>query len=381
MSRKPSLKPGTLSREELLERRISDLERMVRRFPARSVQGGSDATSNIVQQTTHGLSVGNVIRHNGASWIKSKADTAANSVVGGIVIAVLSPDVFVMATGGYVSGLSGLTAGAVHYLDSSAAGTLTTTAPSIAAPIIHADTTTSGVILSADAPPASYRHAVFITKLTSGTTYTVPSTYSAFLFVLIGGGGGGGEESAGSSGSNVAEYSGGGAAHISMYAHGGGGGGGETAIVRWENRAAVSSLAYAIGAAGAASTNGGDTDITIDSTVVRSYGGAAGAAATVAAGFHKAGKGGLGGGGTGPGVTASSPTNCIVERYRGHSGDDGGINVIFDGTTDVGAQRELASGGSPAYTSDTNGRGGEGSSGSGVPAAGYVGCILVFGLE
>lgn len=381
MSRKPNLKPATLSRDELPERRVADLERMLRRSSARVVPGGMDATTNVVNQTTHSLSVGNVIRHNGTSWTKSKADTAANAVVGGVVIAVLSPDVFIMATGGYIAGLSGLTAGAVHYLDATTAGALTTTAPSIAVPIIHADTTSSGVILSADVPPAIYRRTKYITKLTSGTSYSVPSTYAEFLFVLIAGGGGGGEDTAATSGSQLAEFSGGAAARLYMRAHGGGGGGGETVIIRWANRAAVSSLTYAIGAAGAASTAGGNTDLTIDGTLVRANGGAAGGAASVVSSTtHVAGDGGAGGSGTGPGYSADSPTDCIVERLAGQNGEDGGIEVYLDATTDVKAYRELASGGRAAW-SGTEGAGGDGSSQSGVPQSGNAGCILVFGLE
>lgn len=147
-ARKPALKPSEGNYVELLERRLAALESRTRGIPSRDVRGAAPANSHVVQQTTHGLVVGNVIRHNGTSWVTSKADTAANAVVGGIVIAVLSPDVFIMATGGYVAGLSGLTAGSVHYLDATTAGTLTTTAPTIAVPIIHADTTTSGSLQS-----------------------------------------------------------------------------------------------------------------------------------------------------------------------------------------------------------------------------------------
>ena len=60
---------------------------------------GAQYTSNMVTQAGHLLAVGNVIRPNGTAWVKSQADTAANSAVGGIIIAVLSPGVFVMATG------------------------------------------------------------------------------------------------------------------------------------------------------------------------------------------------------------------------------------------------------------------------------------------
>lgn len=156
MSRKPALKPSDGNYMELLERRLAALESRTRGIPARDVRGGTSATSQVIQQTTHALAVGNVIRHNGTAWTKSQADTGASAVVGGIVIAVLSPDVFVMATGGYVAGLSGLTAGSVHYLSAATAGALATTAPAITVPILLADTTTSAVLLPPSvAPPAS----------------------------------------------------------------------------------------------------------------------------------------------------------------------------------------------------------------------------------
>jgi hypothetical protein len=146
--RKAVSRPASTTHGEDVERRLAMLEDRVRRMPARITTPAATSTTSMIQQTTHGLAVKNVIRHNGTIWTKSQADTAANAVVGGIVIAVLSPDVFVMATGGYVAGLSGLTAGSVHYLDATTAGALTTTAPSIAIPIILADTTTSGALQS-----------------------------------------------------------------------------------------------------------------------------------------------------------------------------------------------------------------------------------------
>jgi hypothetical protein len=249
------------------------------------------------------------------------------------------------------------------------------------ATFIASDVTAGAAVWTAVGGASPVKRAKFVTKLTSGTSYTVPSTYAAYMFVLIGGGGGGGEETTATYGMDLAEYSGGGSARIYMQAHGGGGGGGETVIIRWVNTAAVSSLTYAIGAAGAASAAGGNTDITIDGTLVRATGGGAGgAAAVVASVTHVAGVGGVGGTGTGPGIGADSPTNCIVERFAGHDGEDGGIMVHLNATTDVKAYRELAGGGRSAY-SGANGTGGDGSSASGVPQAGTVGCILVFGLE
>lgn len=360
---------------------VENLKAMLGKVSARPTFPATQATVKTIRQTGHGFSAGNPVRHNGTAWVKSKADTAANAVVGGIVLVSLNADAFLLWTGGYAGGLTGLTAGAVHYLDATTAGAWTTTAPAIAVPLIHADSTTSGVFLSADVPPAIYRRTKYITKLTSGTSYSVPTTYAEFLFILIAGGGGGGEDTAATSGSQLAEFSGGAAARLYMRAHGGGGGGGETVIIRWANRAAVSSLTYAIGAGGAASANGGNTDLTIDSTLVRANGGTAGGAASVVASTtHVAGDGGLGGSGTGPGYSADSPTNCIVERLAGQNGEDGGIEVYLDATTDVKAYRALASGGRAAY-SGTEGMGGDGSSDAGVPQSGNAGCILVFGLE
>lgn len=148
MSRKPTLSPSSSGRDELIERRISELETRLRTVSAREVSSSGLSNTVMISQATHGFAVKDVIRHNGTSWVKSQADTAANAVVGGIVVAVLSPSVFILATSGYVDGLSGLTAGSVHYLSAATAGSLTTTAPSIAISVVLADSTTSGVIVS-----------------------------------------------------------------------------------------------------------------------------------------------------------------------------------------------------------------------------------------
>jgi hypothetical protein len=148
MSRKPANKPSALSREEALERRLADLERIVRRIPVANAQQTAAATTVMVQQSAHGFAVKDVLRHNGTSWAKAQADTAANAVVGGIVVAVVSPDVFVLATAGYIAGLSGLTAGSVHYLSAATAGALTTTAPGTPVAVLLADSTTSGALMA-----------------------------------------------------------------------------------------------------------------------------------------------------------------------------------------------------------------------------------------
>ena len=130
-----------------MQRDINDLRQRLATRPTVPGRGaGVPDTISRFRQAAHGLAVGNVVRHDGTEWVKSQADTAANAVVGGVVVVKISADEFVLATSGYVAGLTGLTAGSVHYLDAATAGDLTTTAPSIAVPIIHADSATSGVL-------------------------------------------------------------------------------------------------------------------------------------------------------------------------------------------------------------------------------------------
>jgi hypothetical protein len=100
-------------------------------------------------QAAHGFTAGKPVRHNGTTWVGANATSAANAVVGGLVGAVISADAFLLVTGGRITGLTGLTAGAVHYL--STTGTLTTTAPTSpnqVVPLVHADSATSGVLLA-----------------------------------------------------------------------------------------------------------------------------------------------------------------------------------------------------------------------------------------
>lgn len=153
--RTPNLKPSSVNREADLERRVAALERLLLKTSAGTTDTKSAGSTKLISQTAHGLAVGNVVRHNGTSWVKSKADAAANAVVGGIVSYVISADVFILATAGYVSGLSGLTAGSVHYLSSATAGALTTTAPtSLVIPVISPDSATSGVLVFGNSLPA-----------------------------------------------------------------------------------------------------------------------------------------------------------------------------------------------------------------------------------
>lgn len=111
------------------------------------------AVSAAISQSSHGLAVKDVIRLSGTStYAKAKADTAANAEVVGIVSAVADANNFTVTTSGYVTGLSGLTANTLYYLDPSTSGALTATEPSttgqISKPVFMADTTTSGYLIN-----------------------------------------------------------------------------------------------------------------------------------------------------------------------------------------------------------------------------------------
>ena len=105
--------------------------------------------SKEIHQDTHGFVVGNLVYLNSTVYTKAIADAIATAEVVGIVSAVAAgTDDFTLSGGGYVSGLSGLTAGAVYFLSDTTAGAMTATEPTteghISKPIFIADTTTSG---------------------------------------------------------------------------------------------------------------------------------------------------------------------------------------------------------------------------------------------
>jgi hypothetical protein len=191
--------------------------------------------------------------------------------------------------------------------------------------------------------------------ITSGTTYTTPSTITAatrFKFTLIGGGGGGG-------GINVAADT----------ASGGGGGGG--VVVYLTGLSPSTSYTIAIGAAGTAgvgtgavATAGGNTTLLIGATTYTANGGGAGANATTLAGT-----GGTGINGT---INIMGQSGCF-----GSAGTAGGGN---GGSSPFG----LGLGGASINAAGTGlsgtGYGGGGGGGHGLTSTGGVGtqgCILV----
>lgn len=110
------------------------------------------STSRSITQATHGFSVGNVLRHNGTIYVTAQANSVVNAESIGIVSEVTDTDTFVLTTEGYVSGLSGLTAGTVYFLSDTSAGAITATQPTdstdVVKPQLIADSTTSGYFIN-----------------------------------------------------------------------------------------------------------------------------------------------------------------------------------------------------------------------------------------
>lgn len=146
----PATKASVGNREAELERRIAVMERAMR--SVKTAQ--QDPTRGVLSQSAHGFAIGSVVRHNGTSWIKSQADAAANAIVFGVVSAVPSPDIFVLATCGFIAGLSSLTSGSVHYLSASSAGAVTTTTTNAKPiiPVLFAYSTTEAIMLPVSLP-------------------------------------------------------------------------------------------------------------------------------------------------------------------------------------------------------------------------------------
>lgn len=119
--------------------------------------GGSGESLIVsVNQVAHPFAVGDVVRvaDAGTSYTKAQADSVANAEVAGIVTEDTDADNFMLTVGGLVEGLTGLTAGAVHWLDPDTAGELTATEPTttgdVSKPILIAlpSSTTSGLFFN-----------------------------------------------------------------------------------------------------------------------------------------------------------------------------------------------------------------------------------------
>jgi hypothetical protein len=126
----------------------TDVEGVLAEIAPQLGGGSGESFQRDIAQAAHGLAVGNVVRHNGTSYVKAQANSAANAEVVGIVAAVADVNNFTLHYGGRITGLSALTAGNVYYLDDDTSGLLTATEPpdagDVSKPLLMADSTTSG---------------------------------------------------------------------------------------------------------------------------------------------------------------------------------------------------------------------------------------------
>lgn len=110
------------------------------------------STSAAVTQTAHGFTVGNLLKYTGTAYALAKADTAADAQVVGIVSTVVDANNFKLTLSGKVTGLSGLVAGSVYYLNPTTAGAMTTTEPTtvgqVSKPVFIATSTTDGYFIN-----------------------------------------------------------------------------------------------------------------------------------------------------------------------------------------------------------------------------------------
>ena len=116
--------------------------------------GGGNGTALIetATQTSHGFTVGTVVRFDGSAWVKSQADQDSTSDVYGIVSAVTNADSFTITTSGLITVLSGLTPGVPYYLDTAVPGGLSLTSPNapgaVSKPILLSVNSTTAIFVN-----------------------------------------------------------------------------------------------------------------------------------------------------------------------------------------------------------------------------------------
>ena len=129
-----------------------------------------------VAQTAHGLSVGDVIRHNGTDYVVAQANDSATSDVVGVVSTITDANNFVYQQSGLIT-LAGLTAGEKYYLSQTVAGGYQTPAPEagIQKEVFSAISATSALV-NIDSDPAGREPNT--TPLTAMPANAIPGIYN-----------------------------------------------------------------------------------------------------------------------------------------------------------------------------------------------------------
>lgn len=330
---------------------------------------------NTIAQTAHGFSVGNILRYTGTAYTKALADTANDAEAVGIVSSVIDANDFVLTTSGYVTGLSGLTAGTVYFLSDTTAGALSTTEPStsghVSKPLFVADSTTSGYFINYRGELVGSGNSGALIRapqvLTTGTTtYTTPANCTGIIVVAFGDGGGGG-----------------GAATAAVSAAVGGGGGGGACVQKYYVVTPSLACTCSIGSGGAGGlstgangTAGAGTTFTANATTITASGGSGGtgqAAGTVAS----TATGGAGGAASGGDINGPGPNGYYGITFSGVTAISGaGASTAFGRG---GGSRTTGSGLNPAgFGSGGGGACVANGSAAAAGAAGMGGLIIIY---
>ena len=163
--------------------------------------GGSGASTSItITMDGSAFTVGNLVYYTGSVYAKANNTDPTKCDVVGMVTAITGTTSFVITTTGYITGLSGLTAGTQYFLNSS--GTLsasdTTTPGQVSKPVFVANSTTSGYlnIMRGVVIPSStsltnpmitgYRESVTVYSVSNTATTVLADNISQFVCTLTG---------------------------------------------------------------------------------------------------------------------------------------------------------------------------------------------------
>lgn len=103
------------------------------------VTNSSTATTFLyrdVNQTGHGLAVGDIVRISGGVYVKAQADSLANANAVGMVQTVTDANNFRVASDGYITGISFSPNSTLFYLSPTTAGALTSTKPTTVGQVV-----------------------------------------------------------------------------------------------------------------------------------------------------------------------------------------------------------------------------------------------------
>lgn len=135
-----SITPNKATQNQLLQ--------SIQTLITNAVTNVSPTLLKTVTQSGHGFTKGQLLYYTGSVWSKALATSLNTSWTVGMVFEVVSTSTFRVLMLGYITGLTGLTAGTTYYLSTTIAGAMQASRPNtegtIIKPVFIADSTTSG---------------------------------------------------------------------------------------------------------------------------------------------------------------------------------------------------------------------------------------------